>query len=318
MNYKDFQEALLEQIKKDVPLESGNLSLVQTIQSNGMTLPGLKVIVDDTKEIIYGLDYYHDLFLNGYSLASVSDLLLADMEKRQDIAKRIGVLELKQDDYSGLEFHICSKEGNRSYLKNLPYTDLGTGLVATYHLRGVFGEDSSVTITNELFSMMDISKDELHSKALMNTEKKHPATFEGMEAVLDGMLDPVHQSPLLSIDMAKPESEMVVLTNRDRREGAAVLFYPGVQETIRYVMNKDYYVLPSSRHEVLIVPADDGRNPEELRMIVREINATQVDKEDRLSNEVYLYDHKEKELVLAVVDNPIEMRPRHTAPRHLN
>ena len=55
----------------------------------------------------------------------------------------------------------------------------------------------------------------------------------------------------------------------------------------------EFFILPSSIHEVLIVPAKPGMTAENLENIVREVNTTQVQLEDKLSDYVYIYSMEE-------------------------
>ena len=61
-------------------------------------------------------------------------------------------------------------------------------------------------------------------------------------------------------------------------------------ELKKAILKKDYYILPSSVHEVIIVPYSEIYVCSKLDEMVREINSTQVEEEDVLSNHVYLYD----------------------------
>ena len=83
---------------------------------------------------------------------------------------------------------------------------------------------------------------------------------------------------------------MYVLSNKFRNYGAAGIAYPNVLEMIGQILKKDYYILPSSVHEVIIVPYSEIYVCSKLDEMVREINSTQVEEEDVLSNHVYLYD----------------------------
>lgn len=58
----------------------------------------------------------------------------------------------------------------------------------------------------------------------------------------------------------------------------------------------DFYVLPSSVHETLIIPKDAGMELRDLEQMVQEVNQTQVAPQERLSDHVYEYDAKEHEL----------------------
>ena len=59
-----------------------------------------------------------------------------------------------------------------------------------------------------------------------------------------------------------------------------------------------YFMLPSSIHEVIAVPAGD-KDYRDLESMVKQINMMQVAKEEQLSDHVYHYDAKEKVFELA-------------------
>ena len=59
-------------------------------------------------------------------------------------------------------------------------------------------------------------------------------------------------------------------------------------------MRGDYFILPSSIHEVLLLRDDGNMDYRALEAMVREINVTQVAPEERLSDQVYHYDAAEK------------------------
>ena len=68
---------------------------------------------------------------------------------------------------------------------------------------------------------------------------------------------------------------------------------------VREKVGGDFFILPSSIHELLVVPKQDGMELSDLEAMVKEVNATQVAPEEKLSDHVYEYDAKEKELYRA-------------------
>ena len=66
-------------------------------------------------------------------------------------------------------------------------------------------------------------------------------------------------------------------------------------------------VLPSSIHEVLLLPDRGDQNYEELCRTVASINRSEVDPEERLSNNVYLFSRSTGRLRIApVVTGPLQ------------
>ena len=85
------------------------------------------------------------------------------------------------------------------------------------------------------------------------------------------------------------EPKMYVLTNMTSCNGAGVMFCGELLEKIQTKLDSDYYLLPSSIHEVIIVPDEGGYDREELDAMVQTINAAEVDPRDRLADHVYYY-----------------------------
>ena len=85
------------------------------------------------------------------------------------------------------------------------------------------------------------------------------------------------------------EAQMKVLSNTRRIEGAVCILYPGVLESLAREEGHDLYILPSSIHEVILLPDTGAPSAEELKRMVREVNDTQVAPEEVLSYSLYRY-----------------------------
>ena len=84
-----------------------------------------------------------------------------------------------------------------------------------------------------------------------------------------------------------------VLTNMENQYGASMITQPEVLNKLNQLFPEGFYVLPSSVHEVLIVPDNGEVEPRRLGEMVREVNRAEVKREEVLSDRVYRYD-KEK------------------------
>ena len=91
---------------------------------------------------------------------------------------------------------------------------------------------------------------------------------------------------------------MYVLSNRIRSYGSAAILYDRRLEGIGMYLKSNYYVLPSSIHEVIIIPEKAAPGKEPLSQMVGEINRTQVAEEEILSDHAYYYDREKKRLIL--------------------
>lgn len=104
---------------------------------------------------------------------------------------------------------------------------------------------------------------------------------------------------------------MYVLTNKDAKYGAGNIIIPKIRRNIlnRFHGN-DFYVLPSSIHEVILLPSDRiTMSEEDLINMVRSINRSQVAVPDRLSDHVYKVN---ADLSFSTIHLPIKEEPHHT------
>ena len=135
-----------------------------------------------------------------------------------------------------------------------------------------------------------LSLETLHQTAFSNIKTLLPAELKTMNVVIHELLEePFDESE---------EDCMYVLTNPIRTFGAACILYEGVLEDIGNQLNENFYILPSSIHEVIIVPESKSPNRVELEEMIHEINETQVAVEEVLSDKAYYYSRKEKRLIL--------------------
>ena len=93
----------------------------------------------------------------------------------------------------------------------------------------------------------------------------------------------------------RPRELAYILSNKSRTNGAVYLASSEVMEKISRLFPDGIYLLPSSVHEILVLPkGKDGlwreKTPFELGEMVREVNRTSVEREEILSDRIYEYD----------------------------
>ena len=164
---------------------------------------------------------------------------------------------------------------------------------------------ATITITDNLMDGYGITLEELHDQALQNMDTLQPHSFKGMnETVAEMIAVDIARDQNIGMDEAKemamqmmpdiPDT-MFVLTNDTKVNGAAAILNDDIRQEIAEKVG-DFYMLPSSIHETLIIPKDAGMEFKELEQMVQEVNQTQVAPGERLSDHVYEYDAKEHEL----------------------
>ena len=158
---------------------------------------------------------------------------------------------------------------------------LDLAVVYAIHMESADGEKMTAWIGKHFLDRHGADRKELHRHALKNLEKDG-YVFRKLEAALLGISG-------ISIEDGGPgKVRLYVLTNRDGWYGAAGLL---AKEALRqFAGGCDYYILPSSIHELIFAPASDVKDAGELDRTVEEISRTVVAEKDRLSFHSYFYD----------------------------
>ena len=90
---------------------------------------------------------------------------------------------------------------------------------------------------------------------------------------------------------------MYVLSNKSRVDGAACMLYPNLIQDFAEAIQSSFYIIPSSIHELLLLPTRHLEESQEIKSMIREINDTQVSAEEILSYSLYLYDKEERRIL---------------------
>ena len=90
---------------------------------------------------------------------------------------------------------------------------------------------------------------------------------------------------------------MYVLSNQRRVDGAACMLYPNLISDFADAAGSSLYIIPSSIHEVLILPTAHADENTEIKNMIKEINDTQVNAEEILSYSLYFYDRNERKII---------------------
>ena len=237
----------------------------------------------------------------------------------QEITESITDFESVRDR---INCRLVNASQNAENLSGRPHTMMGE-LAVTYHVELGKSERGSVSapITNHLMEMYGVDTEQLHGIALGNMPHLSPPRFKGMSETMAELLLPDAMANGMSREEAErvvggifqPEQDemMYVLSNEEKLHGATAILDKEIMDEVTAKLGREYYILPSSIHEVLIVPKTEEMDLKSLESMVRDVNATQVSPEERLSDSVYAYDVKTHSLFRAdqVMEQLQEKKP---------
>lgn len=284
--------------------EEYNIQLNTILKNNSITMDGVVILKDGAKITpnIY-LEEYYLLYEQGKSMEEiVSELIHVYFDKvreRSDVDIQFTYEAMK----SQIIYRLVNSEKNRELLAECPHIEF-LDLAVTFHCLVQDEMDSigTIRITNEHLKLWQITTAELYEQAKENTPKLMPPVLRKMEEVLREILNeeklPMNEEQIqielqrLEEDSQVPEHEradMYILSNTKGINGASCLLYSDIIRNFSRLLQCDIYILPSSIHEIILLPAVDAYRKEQLEEMVSEINQTQVPYEEVLSDHVYYY-----------------------------
>ncbi len=194
-------------------------------------------------------------------------------------------------------FRLVNFRKNKKMLKSAPHVPFADLAVTFRWLAGTYEDKvGTILIDNTLFQSFKMSEEELLTCAMENTKRLFPpkiCTMEEMLLKLSG--HDCRNETVFSEDLSK----VYVLTNEFGVNGASAVLYDHVLEEFSDTIDGDFYVIPSSIHEVLLVPMDTDMEPETIRRIIHEVNTVAVNPDDYLSDSLYCYEREKGYLCLA-------------------
>jgi hypothetical protein len=305
LTMKEFANQMKEQIKNYMPPQKRDVEcqVKMMIQNNNTQRVGLLFQnIDSSLDIvIYAKEFYKE-FQKGKNLEEIIPKVVE--RYLEVVSKEKELPEVGEDDYASLKEQITMKlvneRANRELLEQAPHRKI-EDLALVYQVVFQMAEQEemgSFIITNGVMEKWEMNEQEIYEVAMRNTKEVSKPVFTSMTFMMEALVREEEPVNLFQDKKAIPEKmneEMFVLTNETKEYGATMMIYPEILSEISEMLQGEYYLLPSSLHEMIIVSKDANVSPKELGKMVREINKEQVEPEEWLSDRVYKYDKETKQ-----------------------
>ena len=299
MDFNNFMEMVKDNMQFIVG-DTAKVEIKEISKNNGRIYHGITVIEKDTN--CAPSLYLDDMFAEYCKGMSIEDI----MERLRTLyfkSKCDGDIDVSFfDSYDKVcdrvMFKLIGYEKNKKMLENMPFRKI-TDLAVVY-----FCEVSDprigkgvIMIRNEHIAHWNIDEERLYQDALLNTPRLNPVT-------LNSLLDTVEElSGMKVLDENEDDFGMLVLSNKSKMFGASAILYPNVLQEIADKKECDLIIIPSSVHEVILMPMKNAMNSmalQNLKNIVECVNQESVGLEDILSDNVYRYDRAKGRCELAL------------------
>ena len=284
MTYQEFLLQVKEQILKHIEEpESYDITIRKVRKNNGVVLDGLSIIGrnQNVSPTIY-LNSYFKQYQEGRDFESiVKEIYYIYINNPPEN------FEVEPEDFNSYEFvkgsifyRIVNYKSNQILLKDCPFYRI-QDLAVTFRVLAQKDEKgiATVLVTNAMMNLWNVTMEELKALASINTPMLFPMKVESLTKVLEEYINLEHS-------MTVP---LFVLTNSIGINGASCILYEDALKSLSQEWESDIYILPSSVHEVLLLPVRQEFDKDYLETIVQEANQTVVSREEFLSDHVYYY-----------------------------
>ena len=278
MDYVEFKEEIVLHVKDYLPEKYHNWNLrIESVHKVNQPLEALMLTPPGGtggSPTLY-LAKFYEKWQKGVSLESILQNIAEEFLYGMQTWDVMGAQLLLAQRKENVIYTLVHTKTNEGLLKEVPhreFLDLSVIYRCMIDLPGC-GINSSV-VTNALAEYMELSEEELYEIASQNTKQLMPLVVSGIPNML------------------------YMLTNEKKVFGAATVLYPHVLERFAEGFASDFYLLPSSVHDMILMP-DKGQKLCDLKDLLHEGNQKFIEENEFLSESVYVYRKEEQRLLIA-------------------
>lgn len=195
-----------------------------------------------------------------------------------------------------LRLRLVNFEINKEWLEDLafiPFLDLA--IIFSVNVCADKSTVASIIIRKEFLNYWDKTEEELYEQAMENS--KNDYEINSIDDIIRQYMGNTEITEQEIIDMTI--APMFVLGNTLRTNGASAILCENVLKRLAEQYRVNYvYIIPSSLHEVILLPDSKNMSVQSLKEMVREVNDTQLNEEEILSYNVYVYDAGKEEFAI--------------------
>lgn len=294
MTINEFTKLAFDETKRVMKEKgiSGQVELTSVVKANDLVKNGICIRRKGTNvgPNLY-LDQIHTRYENGEPLHSLVEELVDSFLRSEHVA-------CPEEEFLNMDFEtiepmlrvrVVDKECNEKYLQTvLHFGDRGSGLVYIPEIRvekdgGFWG----AVVTKAMAEEHCYPLGKLYKAAIRNSVREDPPRLICLSRAID---DYGQDCPNLLESDEPIAPDVLVLTSYSAQFGAYAMLQKFVLEHTEKIVGS-FHILPSSRHELIVVPDAMPLEEDYLREMVRSANKTVVSAEDFLSNDIFHYSH---------------------------
>ena len=283
-------EVVLTEIAKN----NGVISEIMTVRKEG----------ENAAPVFYMRDIYEQYLRGVPSDELIDQMIVICRQCNDDNLPVTGEwFETFENISDKIIFKVVNYEKNQQKLMHCPFIrQLDLALTFRVLVEEEKKQIGTVLISDDLMKMWEVTAEDLYKLAVANMQRLWEGVMEPIQDMIFEMADmklSEEYHTFIEENDGASEIPLYVLTNEIRLNGASVLFYTDCLKNFADSVGRDVFVLPSSIHEVLLIPVDGNMSAWDMKQIVEEVNHQLVSEEEVLSNHVYRYLYGSDKLIIA-------------------
>jgi hypothetical protein len=310
MNYSEFCKKVRRMIQALLGPDF-NIHLVRIDKLNGVSLQGIVLLRNDRS---YAPNIYLDAYFEEFQKGKSVDEIVFEIIEFHYVSEKILTPTLRsvfrfEAVKDRIFYKLANYEKNKLLLSKIPHVRfMDLAVIFCIYVESDAAGPGTITVNNKILEHWNITTDILYSHASINTPRLFKPLIRKMEDIMDtfGLNDDrnventAYENTLKesyqSGDITYKKSLMYVASNTTGINGSSYLLLEKEIHHVSEMLQDSLYLLPSSTHEIIILPVSSRPSQEELFHMVKEINETQVAQEEFLADNLYFYDREEKRL----------------------
>lgn len=291
MTYETFKGTLIAELKGHFPPDT-TITVHSIPRNNHIAVEGLTILESgfNLAPTIYIEDYYEKLACG----TAFSDVFQEILNTYYRCRPQENINPSFFQDFQFVKQRIVYKlvhyERNRKLLNDIPHIPfLDLAIVFYCLVSSTELGNATILIHNEHLKLWNTDRLALYQLARQNT----PFLLSSHMEQLSGLLDQLPSGECGQL----PAFPMYILTNKNRYLGASCLLYDDLLPDIAQKLQSDFFIIPSSIHEVILVPACQSMKKDDFDQMIHDVNSTQLEPEEILSDHVYYFSQSVNQIV---------------------
>lgn len=321
MNYEEFKEKVARDFLKYMPEAYKTCEVkITPVKMVNYTLDGMMLFKPASENKtgnnarIFPTIYLNNMYLAYMDTNDIEEVIVAYADEMTKVFKDADSM-LAQIDYATVSekviYQLVNTEKNKEFLSDKPHREF-FDLSVVY--RWVLDENdpasASALITNAIAEKVNLSEEDLYELAAKNTPRLLKPVITTFDDVIKGLMNDTEYQHFLEKEGLKDEKfknnplTAFIITNKTSFWGATTIFDKDILAEVSRKLDSDLYLLPSSIHDMIAVPASTMLLKDCYAMVFM-ANAICLSPDESLSNQIYFYDKETGKISLATTVSEI-------------